>query len=70
MVNEALAQSAGFAARDRTGPVLWQRADSSDAPRVGGLHLQYGSGRLFRDGGVVAYRRGGEQPARHGRGRR
>jgi len=34
---------AGFVASDRTGPTLWQRGDRSDAPRVGGLHLQYGA---------------------------
>src|SRR5262249_60744698 len=34
---------AGFVASDRTGPVLWQRGDRSDAPPVGGLHLQYGT---------------------------
>jgi phosphodiesterase/alkaline phosphatase D-like protein len=28
---------------DRTGPTLWQRGDRSGAPRVGGLHLQYGA---------------------------
>lgn len=27
----------------RTGPTLWQHADRSGAPRVGGLHLQYGA---------------------------
>src|SRR6185312_2929343 len=32
-----------LASGDRTGLTLWQRADRSDAPRVGGLHLQYGS---------------------------
>jgi hypothetical protein len=37
------AGAAGFVAADRTGPTLWQRADRSDAPRVGGLHLQYGA---------------------------
>lgn len=26
-----------------SGPELWQREDRSDAPRVGGLHLQYGA---------------------------
>ena len=34
---------AGFVAADRTGPTLWQRGDRSGAPRVGGLHLQYGA---------------------------
>ena len=34
---------AGFVASDRTGPTLWQRGDRSGAPRVGGLHLQYGA---------------------------
>ncbi|HKP43837.1 metallophosphoesterase family protein [Mycobacterium sp.] len=28
---------------DRTSPTLWQRADRSGAPRVGGLHLQFGA---------------------------
>src|SRR6201991_552722 len=33
----------GFVTADRTGPTLWQRGDSSGAPRVGGLHLQFGA---------------------------
>jgi hypothetical protein len=35
--------TAAFLASDRTGPTLWQRGDRSGAPRVGGLHLQYGA---------------------------
>ena len=34
---------AGFLKTERTGPTLWQRGDRSGAPRVGGLHLQYGA---------------------------
>ena len=34
---------AGVLTADRTGPTLWQRGDRSGAPRVGGLHLQYGA---------------------------
>ncbi|MDT5235492.1 MAG: hypothetical protein QOF47_1479, partial [Mycobacterium sp.] len=34
---------AGLVTADRTGPMLWQRGDRSGAPRVGGLHLQYGA---------------------------
>jgi Calcineurin-like phosphoesterase/Purple acid Phosphatase, N-terminal domain len=34
---------AGFLATDRTGPTLWQRGDRSGAPRVGGLHTQFGA---------------------------
>jgi 3',5'-cyclic AMP phosphodiesterase CpdA len=33
----------GVVTSERTGPVLWQRGDRSGAPRVGGLHLQYGA---------------------------
>ena len=34
---------AGFLTTERTGPTLWQRGDRSGAPRVGGLHLQFGA---------------------------
>ena len=34
---------AGLVGADRTGPTLWQRGDRNGAPRVGGLHLQYGA---------------------------
>ena len=34
---------AGLITADRAGPTLWQRGDRSGAPRVGGLHLQYGA---------------------------
>ena len=37
------AGTAGLIADDRTGPTLWQRPDTNGAPRVGGLHLQFGS---------------------------
>jgi Purple acid Phosphatase, N-terminal domain/Calcineurin-like phosphoesterase len=33
----------GYLASDRSGPTLWRRADRSGAPRVGGLHLQFGA---------------------------
>ncbi|CQD23533.1 metallophosphoesterase [Mycolicibacterium conceptionense] len=41
-----LGAGAGAAVDDAirsSGPELWQRADRSDAPRVSGLHLQYGA---------------------------
>ena len=37
------AGATGFLAGDRTGPALWQRGDRSGAPRVGGLHVQFGA---------------------------
>ncbi len=37
------AGATGLLAAPATSPTLWQRADRSDAPRVGGLHLQYGA---------------------------
>jgi Purple acid Phosphatase, N-terminal domain/Calcineurin-like phosphoesterase len=37
------ASTATLLTHDRTGPTLWQRPDRSGAPRVGGLHLQYGA---------------------------
>lgn len=43
----AIPGAGGGAAADglvgSSGPQLWQRADRSDAPRVSGLHLQYGA---------------------------
>src|SRR5258705_10973035 len=33
----------GLVTADRRGPTLWQRGDRSGAPRIGGLHLQYGA---------------------------
>jgi hypothetical protein len=33
----------GLITADRAGPTLWQRGDRSGAPRVGGLHLQFGA---------------------------
>jgi hypothetical protein len=37
------AATTGVLTAERTGPTLWQRGDRSGAPRVGGLHLQYGA---------------------------
>lgn len=48
-VSAILGATVGVAATDMArpetdhGPLFWQRADRSGAPRISGLHLQYGS---------------------------